>query len=101
MGIKQFFIKQALKMKGMKGDEAEKMAEQIANNPELVASMKKMEENKELTSLFKKIQEEIEEKKKTLPEQYAQMAVITKYKYQIAKYKDDLAPLMQLLMGQK
>ena len=38
MGIKQFFIKQALKMKGMKGDEAEKMAEQIANNPELVAS---------------------------------------------------------------
>ena len=33
MGIKQFFIKQALKMKGMKGDEAEKMAEQITNNP--------------------------------------------------------------------
>lgn len=101
MGLKKFFVKQALKMKGIKGDEAEKMAEQIANNPELVASMKKMEENKELTTLFKKIQEEIEEKKKTLPEQYAQMAVMTKYKDQITKYKDDLAPLMQLLMRMK
>ncbi len=86
----------------MSGDEADKMAEQIANNPELVASMKKMEENKELTSLFKKIQEEIEEKKKGgMPEQYAQMAVMTKYKDQITKYKDDLAPLMQMFMGMK
>ena len=87
-------------MKGMKGDEAEKLAEQIANNPELVASMKKLEENKEVTALFKKIQEEIEEKKKGgMPEMYAQMAIMTKYKAEIAKHKDDLAPLMQLFMG--
>ena len=88
-------------MKGMKGDEAEKLAEQIANNPELVASMKKLEENKEVTALFKKIQEEIEEKKKTMPEEYAQMSVMTKYKSEITKHKDDLAPLMQLFMGMK
>ncbi len=100
MGIKKFFIKQALKWKGVDGEQAEKIAEQIASNPELVESMKRLEDNKEVMDLFKKIQAEIEEKKKTgMPDMYAQMAVMTKYKADIAKHKDDLAPLMQLFMG--
>ena len=86
-------------MKGVKGDQADQIADQLSSNPELVASMKKLEGNKEVMDLFKKIQEEIEEKKKTLPEQYAAMAVMTKYKAEITKHKDDLAPLMQLFMN--
>src|SRR3989338_2232972 len=102
MGVKKFFIKQALKLKGIKGDQAEQIAEQLSNNPELASSLKKLEENKQLKSLFDKIQKEIEEKKKSgTPEAFASMSVMTKYKAEITKHKDDLAPLMQLFMGGK
>lgn len=101
MGFKKFVVKQALKLKGVSGDQAELIAERLSSDPALAESMKALEGNKEVTDLFKKIQDEIEEKKKTMPEQYAAMAVMTKYKAQIAKHRDELAPLMQLFMGAK
>lgn len=100
MGFKKFILKQGLRLKGMSGDQAEQIADQIDKNPELVSAMKKLEANKEVTELFKKIQEEIEAKKKSgMPEAYAQMAGMTKYKAEIAKHREELMPLMSLFMG--
>ena len=100
MSIKSFLIKKALQAKGVSKEDADKLAEQITSNPELVNSLKKLEENKELKELFENIQKEVEEKKKAgTPEQYAMMAVMTKYKEKITKHREDLLPLMQLLGG--
>ena len=100
MSIKSFLIKKALQAKGVSKEDADKLADQITSNPELVNSLKKLEENKELKELFENIQKEVEEKKKGgMPEQYAMMGVMTKYKEQITKHREDLLPLMQLLGG--
>lgn len=100
MSIKTFLIKKALQAKGVSKDQAEQIAEQLASNPELAQKLKKLEENKELKELFENIQKEIEEKKKGgMPEQYAMMAVMTKHKDVITKYREDLMPLLQLLGG--
>ena len=100
MSIKTFLIKKALQAKGVSKDQAEQIAEQLASNPELAQKLKKLEENKELKTLFENIQNEIEEKKKSgTPEQYAMMAVMTKYKSEITKHREDLMPLLQLLGG--
>ncbi len=100
MSIKTFLIKKALQAKGVSKDQAEAIAEQLASNPELAEKLKKLEENKELKELFENIQKEIEEKKKSgVPEQYAMMAVMTKYKDKITKHREDLMPLLQLLGG--
>ena len=100
MSIKSFLIKKTLQAKGVSKDQAEAIAEKLSSNPELAGKLKKLEENKELKDLFENIQKEIEEKKKSgMPEQYAMVAVMTKYKAQITKHKDDLLPLMQLLGG--
>ncbi|HWC57776.1 MAG TPA: hypothetical protein VG621_02410 [Candidatus Paceibacterota bacterium] len=101
MSIKSFFIKKTLQMKGVSKEQAENIAKQISENPELTKSLKALEDNKEVKTLFETIQKEIEEKKKSgMAEIYAAVSVMEKYKSQIAKYKDDLAPLMQL-MGKK
>lgn len=97
MSIKSFFMKKALQMKGVPKEQIDAILEKIENNPELLASLKKMEENKEVKELFEKIQKEIEEKKKTMPEAYAVMSVMGKYKTEVAKYRNELAPLIQLL----
>ncbi len=94
-------IKKALQMKGVSKDQAEQIADSLSNNPELAAKLKILEENKEVKALFEKIQKEIEEKKKTMPEAYAIMNVMGKYKAEIAKYKDDLLPLMELMGGKQ
>lgn len=100
MGIKSFLIKKALQAKGLSKEQAEDFADKLTSNPELAEKLKKLEENKELKELFENIQKEVEEKKKGgMPEQYAMMAVMTKHKEKITKYKDDLAPLLQLLGG--
>lgn len=100
MSIKSFFIKKVLQSKGIPKEQADAIAEKLASNPELAEKLKKLEENKELKELFENIQKEIEEKKKSgVPEQYAMMSVMTKYKEKITKHKDDLIPLMQLLGG--
>jgi len=100
MGIKSFLIKKTLQAKGVSKEQAEQIAEQMEKDPALVEKLKKLEENKELKALFENIQKEMEEKKKSgMPEQYAMMAVMTKYKDQIAKHREDLAPLMQFVMG--
>ncbi len=102
MSIKSFFIKKALQLKGVSSEQAEALAEKISNNPDLAAQLKALESNKEVKDLFEKIQKEAEEKKKSgMPEQYAMMAVMTKYKAEIAKHRDALAPLMQLMAGGK
>ena len=51
-------------MKGMSKEQAEKIAEEMSNNPGLVASLKVLEDNKEVKALFEKIQKEIKNSKR-------------------------------------
>lgn len=100
MGIKSFLIKKTLQAKGVSKDQAEIIANELSNNPDLANQLKVLQENKEVKELFEKIQKEIEEKKKGgMPEQYAAVAVMTKYKAEITKHREQLAPLMNLMMG--
>ena len=85
-------------MKGVSKDQAEALANKLEKNPELANSLKKMEENKELKDLIEKIQKEIEEKTKTgMDQMYASVLVMGKYKSEVAKYREELAPLMSLM----
>ena len=98
MGFKKFITKQALRLKGMSSDQAEKISKQLDENPEIAGSLKALEGNKEVKELFEKITKEIEEKKKSgLGEQYAAVLVMGKYKSEIMKHRDALAPLMGLM----
>lgn len=98
MGFKSFITKKALQMKGLSSVQAEGIAKQLDANPEIVNSLKKLEDNKEVKELFEKITKEIEEKKKTgLDEQYAAVLVMGKYKNEINKYREELMPLMSLM----
>ncbi len=98
MGFKSFITKKALQMKGISADKAEEIAKQLDENPEIVKSMKALEDNKEVKELFEKITKEIEEKKKSgLGEQYAAVLVMGKYKSEIIKHREALAPLMNLM----
>ena len=64
MGIKSFLMKKTLQMKGMSKEQAESIAKELADNPELASSLKALESNTEVKELFESIQKEIEEKKK-------------------------------------
>ncbi|USN94864.1 MAG: hypothetical protein H6791_00315 [Candidatus Nomurabacteria bacterium] len=97
MSIKKFIMKNALRAKGVSKEDAENFASKIEGNPELIASMKKLEENKEVKALFEKIQKEIEEKKKTMPEMYATVQVMGKYKQEVMKHRDELMPLFEMM----
>ena len=98
--MKSFLIKKALQAKGVSKDQAEMIADKLDKDPSLAQKLKVLEDNKELKTLFENIQKEIEEKKNAgMPEQYAMMAVMTKHKETIAKYRDELGPLMELMMG--
>ncbi len=100
MSIKSFLLKKTLQMKGMSGDQAEAMAKQISENPEVMESMKAIEANTELKALFEKIQKEMEEKKKGgMPDQYAMVLVMGKYKSEMMKYRNELEPLMRLMQN--
>lgn len=100
MGIKSFLIKKTLQAKGVSKEQAEVIADKIANDPSLAEKLKVLQDNKEVKELFENIQKEIEEKTKGgMPEQYAAMSVMTKYKDQIAKHREELAPLMELMMN--
>ncbi len=102
MGIKSFLLKKVLQAKGVSKDQAEAIADKLANDPQMAEKLKVLESNKELKGLFEKIQKEIEEKTKGgMPEQYAAMLVTTKYKDQMIKYREELGPLMELMMGMK
>jgi cell fate (sporulation/competence/biofilm development) regulator YlbF (YheA/YmcA/DUF963 family) len=98
MGFKSFLLKKTLQMKGVSSDQAESIAKAIEENPEMAKSLKALEDNKEVKDLLEKIQKEIEEKKKAgMPEQYAAVQVMGKYKSELSKHRDALAPLMQLM----
>jgi cell fate (sporulation/competence/biofilm development) regulator YlbF (YheA/YmcA/DUF963 family) len=98
MGFKSFITKQALRMKGVSSEQAEKIAKQLDENPEIANSLKALEGNKEVKELFEKITKEIEAKKKSgLGEQYAAVLVMGKYKAEIVKHREALAPLMNLM----
>ncbi len=87
-------------MKGTSKEDAERIAEQLENNPQMVEALKALDSNKEVKELFEKIQKEVEEKKKEgMNEMYAGMLVAGKYKSEIAKHRDVLAPLMQVMMN--
>ncbi|MCX6754344.1 MAG: hypothetical protein NTU81_00740 [Candidatus Nomurabacteria bacterium] len=98
MGFKSFVTKKALQMKGMSSEQAEQIAKQLDENPEIAESLKALEGNKEVKELFEKITKEIEEKKKGgLDEQYAAVLVMGKYKSEIMKHREALAPLLGLM----
>lgn len=98
MGFKSFITKKALQMKGVSAEQADKIAKQLDENPEIAESLKTLENNKEVKDLFEKITKEIEEKKKGgLGEQYAAVLVMGKYKTEIMKHREALAPLMGLM----
>jgi cell fate (sporulation/competence/biofilm development) regulator YlbF (YheA/YmcA/DUF963 family) len=98
MGFKSFLMKKTLQMKGVSKEQAESIVEEFEKNPELATALKTLEENKEVKALFEKIQKEIEEKKKAgMNDMYAAVQVMGKYKSEIAKYREELAPLMQLM----
>ena len=98
MGFKKFITKQALRLKGMSSDQAEKISKQLDENPQIAESLKALESNKEVKELFEKITKEIEAKKKTgLGEQYAAVLVMGKYKAEIMKHREALEPLMGLM----
>jgi len=98
MGIKSFLMKKTLQMKGVPKEQAEKIAEALNENPQLAESLKALENNPEIKALFEKVQKEIKEKVDGgMPEQYAAVTVMGKYKSEISKHRDELAPLMQLL----
>lgn len=101
MGLKSFLIKKTLQAKGLSGDQAEAIAKEISEHPELAASLKKLEENKELKELLEKVQKEMAEKVKSgMPQALAQTQILQKYQGQMMKYREELAPLMSLLMKQ-
>jgi hypothetical protein len=82
----------------MSKDQAEKTAKQLEDNPDIANSLKALESNKEVKELFEKITKEIEEKKKGgMGEQYAAVIVMGKYKAEIMKHREALAPLMSLM----
>ena len=98
MGFKKFITKQALRMKGMSSEQAEQISKQLDENPEIAESLKALEGNKEVKELFEKITKEIEEKKKGgMVEQYAAVLVMNKYKAEVIKHREALAPLMSLM----
>jgi cell fate (sporulation/competence/biofilm development) regulator YlbF (YheA/YmcA/DUF963 family) len=85
-------------MKGVDKDQAETIAKQLNDNPELAQSLKALDSDPEVKALFENIQKDIEEKKKGgMNEMYAAVSVMEKYKSDIAKHRDALAPLMQLM----
>lgn len=98
MGFKSYITKKALQMKGMSSEQAEQITKQLEENPEIAESLKALEANKEVKELFEKITKEIEEKKKAgTAEQYAAILVMNKYKADIMKHRDALAPLLSLM----
>jgi len=98
MSIKSFLMKKVLQMKGLSSEQAELISKQLSENPEIAESLKALESNKDLKALFEKITKEIEEKKKGgLDEQYAAVLVMGKYKKEMIKYREELAPLMSLM----
>lgn len=91
-------MKKALQMKGVSGEQADAILEKIEQNPDLVETLKALEANKEVKELFEKIQKEIAEQVKNgTPEVYATVNVMSKYKAQIAKHREALAPLIELM----
>ena len=91
-------MKKVLQMKGLSSEQAELISKQLSENPEIAESLKALESNKDLKALFEKITKEIEEKKKGgLDEQYAAVLVMGKYKKEMIKYREELAPLMSLM----
>ncbi|MCX6753600.1 MAG: hypothetical protein NTV03_00900 [Candidatus Nomurabacteria bacterium] len=98
MGFKSYITKKVLQMKGMSKDQAEQITKQLEDNPELAASLKALEGDKEVKALFEKITKEIDEKKKAgTAEQYAAILVMNKYKAELMKHREALAPLMSLI----
>ncbi len=98
MSIKSFITKKALQMKGVSSEQAEKIAKELENNPEIAESLKALESNKEVKELFENIQKEVEEKKKSgTPEIYASVLVMKKYQAQITKHRAILEPIMRLM----
>lgn len=100
MGLKSFLIKKAIgsKLKGLPPEQVDNLVKQIEENPEMMKSLKALEDNKEVKSLLENVQKETEEKIASgMNAEMAQMAVMMKYKDQFVKHREALIPLMQLM----
>ncbi len=104
MGLKSFLIRKAIgsKLKGLPKDQVDNLVKEIENNPEMIKSLKALEDNKEVKSLLEKVQKETEEKiAGGMNAEMAQMSVMMKYKDEFTKHREVLMPLMQLMGGMK
>jgi hypothetical protein len=98
MSIKSFFIKKALQLKGVSKDQADMMAEAMEKNPAMMEAFKKMNEDPKLMVLLKKIQDETDQKiKNGMDSTMATMGTLSKYKNELAQYRDLLEPISMLL----
>ena len=96
--FKQFITKSVLRLRGVPKEQAEAMANALADNPELAEVLKKIEADPELKALMEKIQKEIEEKTKNgMDQMMASAGVMMKYKNELAKHREILEPLMMLM----
>ena len=101
MSFKSFLLKKTLQLKGVDAAQAEQIAAEIEKNPEMVESLKRLEENKEVKVLLENIQKDMEEKKKAgMADMYAMAMIMEKYKSEITKHRAELEPFMRLLMKQ-
>lgn len=91
-------MKQALRLKGMPKEQAEAVAKQLSEHPELAEVLKKIEADPNLKILLEKIQKEIEVKTASGVDQtMAAAGVMMKYKNELAQHRDMLEPLMMLM----
>lgn len=98
MSIKTFFIKQALRLKGISSDQAEEMAKKMEQNPELLSKMKKMQENKELMEIMNTISAKVDEKvKQGMDQMMATMLVMKDHASVLEKHKEELMPFLELM----
>jgi cell fate (sporulation/competence/biofilm development) regulator YlbF (YheA/YmcA/DUF963 family) len=96
--FKQFLTKSVLRLRGMPKEQAEAIANALAENPELANALKKIEENPEVKALMEKLQKEIEEKTASgMDATMASAGVMMKYKNELAKHREVLEPLMMLM----
>jgi hypothetical protein len=102
MGLKSFLIKKAIgsKLKGLPEEQIDNLVKELENNPDMVKSLKALEDNKEVKSLLGRVQKETEEKiAGGMNAEMAQMSVMMKYKDDFVKHREALMPLMQLMGG--
>lgn len=86
-----------LRLRGVSKNDAERISAELEAHPELATTLKGLSKNKEVEGLFKTIEGELKDmKKKGMAEAYAMTIIARKYSAEIAKHREELAPLIGL-----